>query len=181
MSKIAGIYWDDTAAAPGISLSVYFSGCYFNCPGCHNPEAWDFNYGEDFTPELFNEILEKLQKNGVERRLSILGGEPLCDGNIAAVTTLIEAVKCYYPNTLVYVWTGYTYEELLERSKDNELIKHLLDVSVDVLIDGRFEIDKRDTTLPLRGSSNQRIINLKELRNGNNDYRNTTNADSGNC
>ena len=77
MSKIAGIYWDDTAAAPGISLSVYFSGCHFHCPGCHNPEAQDFNYGQELTSDLIKEILVKMNKNGVQRRLSILGGEPL--------------------------------------------------------------------------------------------------------
>ena len=93
MSKIAGIYWDDTAAAPGISLSVYFSGCHFHCPGCQNPEAWDFNYGEDFTSDKLQEIADKLRKNGVERRLSILGGEPLCDENLYDVALLISYIK----------------------------------------------------------------------------------------
>ena len=93
MSKIAGIYWDDTAAAPGISLSVYFSGCHFHCPGCHNPEAWDFNYGKDFTTDKLQEIADKLRKNGVERRLSILGGEPLCDENLYDVALLISYIK----------------------------------------------------------------------------------------
>ena len=178
MSKIAGVYWDDTAAAPGISLSVYFSGCHFHCPGCHNPETWDFNYGTDFNFDFIQEVIQKLNKNGVERRLSILGGEPLCDENLAAVEALIGWCKSRYPNLIIYVWTGYTIEELRERKLD--IIDKILN-EIDVLIDGRFEIDKRDTTLLLRGSCNQRIIRLKELRDGNNNYCNSINADSGNC
>ena len=161
MSKIAGIYWDDTAAAPGISLSVYFSGCHFHCPGCHNPEAWDFDYGEEFTEEKLYEILTKLRKNGVCRKLSILGGEPLCDENLYDVGALISKVKIKYPDTKIYLWTGYTYEELLERKERADgILQSILD-TIDVLIDGRYDETKRDTTLPLRGSSNQRIIKLK--------------------
>jgi len=161
MSKIAGIYWDDTAAAPGISLSVYFSGCHFHCPGCHNPEAWDFNYGEEFTFEKLQEIIEKLNKNGVKRQLSILGGEPLAQENLIAVQTLIDWCKTKYPDLKIYLWTGYTIEELQERHLD--IVNHILN-TIDVLIDGRYEQDKRDITLPLRGSSNQRVIYLE---NGN--------------
>ena len=157
MSKIAGVYWDDTAAAPGISLSVYFSGCHFHCPGCHNPEAWDFNYGEEYTDEFAEKVVRMLRKNGVERRLSILGGEPLAPENRKAVADLIRTVIEAYDDTYVYLWTGYTYEELLPQMDEDEDLKYILSY-VDVLIDGRFEIDKRDTTLPLRGSSNQRII-----------------------
>lgn len=163
MSKIAGVYWDDTAAAPGISLSVYFSGCRFHCPGCHNPEAWDFNYGTPYTEEFAREVVEKLHKNGVERRLSILGGEPFAPENREAVANLISTVLITYPNTIIYAWSGYTYEELL--SSNDDYVVYILN-HIDTLIDGRYEQDKRDTTLPLRGSSNQRIINLKELRNG---------------
>ena len=154
MSKIAGIYWDDTAAAPGISLSVYFSGCHFHCPGCHNPEAQDFNYGQELTDDLIKEILVKINKNGVERRLSILGGEPLNPENRAAVANLIQVCKDTYPNLIIYVWTGYTIHELREENDSN--INYILN-NINCLIDGRFEIDKRDTTLPLRGSSNQNI------------------------
>ena len=161
MSKIAGIYWDDTAAAPGISLSVYFSGCHFHCPGCHNPEAQDFNYGKDFDFTIIQEIIEKLNKNGVERRLSILGGEPLCNENLAAVDCLIKWCRKTYPNLKIYIWTGYTYEELLEREATLPIITEILN-AIDVLIDGRYEQDKRDITLPLRGSSNQRIFYLGE-------------------
>lgn len=161
MSKIAGIYWDDTAAAPGISLSVYFSGCHFHCPGCHNPEAQDFNYGRDFTMDIRNEIMEKLKKNGVMRTLSILGGEPLNEENIGATLELIGWCKLDYPDLKIYIWTGYTIEELLERDDDD--VRAVLR-NITCLIDGRYEQDKRDTTLPLRGSSNQRIIMMEDLK-----------------
>lgn len=162
MSKIAGIYWDDTAAAPGISLSVYFSGCHFHCPGCHNPEAQDFNYGQDFTISLREEIIKKLGKNGVMRSLSILGGEPLADENIQDVLSLIGWCKLTYPNLKIYLWTGYTLEELIARN--NTKVNHILH-NITCLIDGRYEQDKRDTTLPLRGSSNQRIIMMGGYNN----------------
>ena len=155
MSKIAGFYWDDTAAAPGISLSVYFSGCHFHCPGCHNQEAQDFNYGEEYTTDIRQEIMEKLNKNGVMRTLCILGGEPLNEENIGDVLNLIGWCKLDYPDLKIYVWTGYTLEELEERDDDD--VRAVLR-NITFLIDGRYEQDKRDTTLPLRGSSNQRIL-----------------------
>lgn len=163
MSKIAGIYWDDTAAAPGISLSVYFSGCHFHCPGCHNPEAQDFNYGREFDLDIRMEIMEKLNKNGVMRSLSILGGEPLCDENICDVLSLIGWCKVDYPDLKIYVWTGYTIEEL--EARDDDDVRAVLR-NITCLIDGRYEQDKRDTTLPLRGSSNQRIIMMEDYLNG---------------
>jgi len=162
MSKIAGIYWDDTAAAPGISLSVYFSGCHFHCPGCHNPEAQDFNYGEDFNITTIRTIMEKLNKNGVMRTLSILGGEPLCDENLGDVMRLIGWCKLDYPDLKIYVWTGYTLEEL--EARDDEDVRTILR-NITCLIDGRYEQDKRDITLPLRGSSNQRVIYFDKKEN----------------
>ena len=163
MSKIAGIYWDDTAAAPGISLSVYFSGCHFHCPGCHNPEAQDFNYGRDYNLDIRQEIMQKLNKNGVMRTLSILGGEPLNEENIGDVLNLIGWCKLDYPDLKIYVWTGYTIEEL--EARDDDDVRAVLR-NITCLIDGRYEQDKRDTTLPLRGSSNQRIIMMEDYLNG---------------
>ena len=163
MSKIAGIYWDDTAAAPGISLSVYFSGCHFHCPGCHNPEAQDFNYGTEYNLDIRQEIMQKLNKNGVMRTLSILGGEPLNEENIGDVLNLIGWCKLDYPDLKIYVWTGYTIEEL--EARDDDDVRAVLR-NITCLIDGRYEQDKRDTTLPLRGSSNQRIIMMEDYLNG---------------
>lgn len=161
MSNIAGIYWDDTAAAPGISLSVYFSGCHFHCPGCHNPEAQDFYYGEEMTVDLRYEINKKLDKNGILRTLCILGGEPLCDENLFDVKMLIGWCKLDHPDLKIYLWTGYTIEELLAR--DDEDIRTILK-NITCLIDGRYEEDKRDITIPLRGSTNQRILYQEDIQ-----------------
>ena len=159
MSKIAGIYWDDTAAAPGISRSVYFSGCHFHCPGCHNPEAQDFNYGRDYNLDVRQEIMQKLNKNGVMRTLSILGGEPLNEENIGDVLNLIGWCKLDYPDLKIYVWTGYTIEEL--EARDDDDVRAVLR-NITCLIEGRYVQELRDTTLPLRGSSNQRIIMMED-------------------
>ena len=163
MSKIAGIYWDDTAAAPGISLSVYFSGCHFHCPGCHNPEAQDFDYGTEYNLDIRQEIATKLSKNGILRTLCILGGEPLNNENINDVLNLIGWCKLDYPDLKIYVWTGYTIEEL--EARDDDDVRAVLR-NITCLIEGRYEQDKRDTTLPLRGSSNQRIIYMEDYLNG---------------
>ena len=159
MSKIAGIYWDDTAAAPGISLSVYFSGCHFHCPGCHNPEAQDFNYGKEYNLDIRQEIMQKHNKNGVMRTLSILGGEPLNEENIGDVLNLIGWCKLDYPDLKIYVWTGYTIEEL--EARDDDDVRAVLR-NITCLIEGRYVQELRDTTLPLRGSSNQRIIMMED-------------------
>ena len=107
--------------------------------------------------------MQKLNKNGVMRTLSILGGEPLANENLAAVIALIGWCKQDFPDLKVYVWTGYTIEEL--EARDDADVKAVLR-NITCLIDGRYEQDKRDTTLPLRGSSNQRIIMMEDYLNG---------------
>lgn len=160
--RYAGIIKNDIAAGDGVNVSFFTQGCHFHCMGCHNPQTWDFSGGKEFTADTLTELLEAINANGVKRNLSIMGGEPLCSENIFLVDMIILEVKKLYPDIKIYVWTGYTYEELLERL-DEPKIEKILD-NIDYLIDGRFEIEKRDITLPMRGSSNQRILNMKELR-----------------
>lgn len=100
-----------------------------------------------------------MNKNDIQRNLSIMGGEPLCPENLFITQLVIATVLEKFPKTKVYIWTGYTYEELQERNEAK--LNHILDMA-DVLIDGRFELSKRDITLEMRGSSNQRIIKLHE-------------------
>ena len=164
--RYAGIIKNDIAAGEGVNVSFFTQGCHFHCMGCHNPQTWDFSGGKEFTAEVLNELLEAINANGVQRNLSIMGGEPFCSENIFLVDMIILEVKKLYPDIKIYVWTGYTYEELLERL-DEPKIEKILD-NIDYLIDGRFEIEKRDITLPMRGSSNQRILNMKELRKNEN-------------
>ena len=153
----AGIIYNDILAAPGISLSFFTQGCPHHCEGCHNPETWDFNGGKEFTQDTLSSIIKGLTANGVERNLAIMGGEPLCPENLFLVNLIIREVKQQLPNTKIYLWTGYLYEELEERNdkQTNDILEN-----VDVLIDGPFIAKERDITLFMRGSKNQRILYL---------------------
>ena len=157
--RYAGIIKNDIAAGKGINLTFFTQGCPHHCYGCHNPETWDFDGGKEFTSDTLNEIIESMNKNGVQRNLSIMGGEPLCPENLFLTQLVIASVKERFPMVTVYIWTGYTYEELQARNETK--LNHILEMA-DVLIDGRFELANRDVTLEMRGSPNQRIIKLHE-------------------
>ena len=163
MMRYAGMIKNDIAAGEGVNVSFFTQGCHFHCMGCHNPQTWDFQGGKEFTSDTLEELLKALSANGIQRNLSIMGGEPLCTENIFLVNMIILEVKKVFPDIKIYIWTGYTYEELLERL-DEPKIGVILD-NIDYLIDGRFEIGERDISLPMRGSRNQRVLNMKELRN----------------
>mgnify|MGYP003302815203 CR=1 FL=1 len=155
--RIAHIDYNDVAnTESGMTLSVWFQGCPHKCPGCHNPETWDFLGGEEYTTEqLLDEVSEHLWDNGIKRSLSLLGGEPLAEPNREAAAKLCFYIKRFFPSTIIYVWTGYEMDELIAMEDENidTIIKYC-----NVLCTGRFELDKRDITLPLVGSTNQRVL-----------------------
>ena len=157
--KYAGIIKNDIAAAPGVCVSFFVQGCPNHCKGCHNPETWDFDGGKEFTNDIFTEITQALQANGIHRNFCIMGGEPLCEQNTLLTLMTIQYVKQRLPDVKIYLWTGYYYKELL-KSSDPKI--PLILKEVDVLIDGPFVNSLRDITLKMRGSFNQNIINLKE-------------------
>lgn len=159
--RYAGIIKNDIAAGKKVNVSFFTQGCPHHCPGCHNPETWDFLGGKEFTPEVLNELVDSLTANGVQRNLSIMGGEPLCQENLFLTNLIISHVKSKLPDIEIYVWTGYTYEELLHRH--DKRTTDILD-KIDYLIDGPFILSERDITLAMRGSRNQRILNMKEMR-----------------
>ena len=140
-------------------LSFFVQGCPYHCKGCHNPETWDFNGGKEFTNKTLSSIIEGLTANGINRNLAIMGGEPLCQENLFLVDLVINEVKAQLPNTKIYIWTGSTYEEL--KNRQDNLVQDILN-NADVLIDGPFIEAQRDITLFMRGSTNQRILYLKE-------------------
>ena len=155
--KYAGLNLNDFTAAPGVSVTFFTQGCPHHCTNCHNPETWDFSGGKEFTPQVLDTIINGLTANGLKRSLAIMGGEPLCDENLFLTHLVISTVKKKYPEIPVYIWTGYYYEDLLESL--NPQLEQIFNLT-DVIIDGPY-IDKlRDVTLPMRGSSNQRIITL---------------------
>ena len=157
--RLAGLKLNDCVDGEGISVSLWTQGCPHRCKNCHNKDTWDFNGGKDFTPNVINKIIEALTANNIKRSFCIMGGEPLCSENELLTLTVIKEVKNKLPNTLIYIWSGYTYEEL--KNKNNN-ISEILELC-DYLIDGPYIDELRDITLQMRGSSNQRIINLHEI------------------
>ena len=157
--RYAGLIKNDLAAAPGVCVSFFVQGCPLRCPGCHNPESWDFEGGIEFSTKTLNDILTSLSANGIERPLCIMGGEPLCQENLFLTTLIIKEVRQQKPNIKIYLWTGYTYEELISRKTSNPKIEYILN-NIDCLIDGPFIQEEKDITLQMRGSRNQRIIYL---------------------
>lgn len=142
----------DIANGPGVRVSLFVSGCTHQCPGCFQPETWDFNYGEKFTDETIY-------------GLTILGGEPLEPRNMSDVWSLLDAVRRLGPSgKTVWLYTGSTFEEL--RARQYVIGQKTRDIlnKVDVLIDGPFVEAKKDLRLIFRGSSNQRLIDMKKTR-----------------
>ena len=155
--RYASLKKNDVANAPGISVSFYVQGCVHHCKNCFNPETWDFDGGKEFTPEVLEEIIQALTANGITRSLCILGGEPLCPQNLELTLLVISYAREKVPGIKVYIWTGYIYENLLKNEAPE--LKKILSMT-DVLVDGPYVEELRDITLSMRGSSNQRIINL---------------------
>ena len=158
--RYAGLITNDFSAAPGVSVSFYTQGCPNRCPHCQNPQTWDFKGGFNFTPEIIDKIIEALTANGIQRNLCILGGEPLCPENEFLTYLIISNVKEKLPEVKVYIWTGYVYEDLLNHKSPH--LSNILDLTY-CLIDGPYIEAQRDITLPMRGSSNQRIIDMKTV------------------
>ena len=151
--RYAGLKENDIVDGEGICVSLWTQGCPHRCPGCHNPETWDYNGGMEIDMgELTTKVIQAIEKNGVKRNLSILGGEPLCPHNIDFVISLVNIVRTLFPYIKIFIWTGYRLEDLREKYQ-----KSLFD-KIDVLIDGPFELSQRDITLKLRGSKNQRVL-----------------------
>jgi anaerobic ribonucleoside-triphosphate reductase activating protein len=144
----------DIANGPGVRVSLFVSGCEHHCKGCFNSVAWDFYYGKVFTAKTFGRILKLLDDDHITG-FTVLGGEPLHPRNQHMVTTICRLVKEKYPNKDIWIYTGYDYDEV----KDHAIMNF-----IDVLVDGPFIEDLKDISLKFRGSSNQRIIDVKESK-----------------
>ena len=151
----------DIANGVGVRTSLFVSGCRHRCQGCFNSEAWDFKAGEPFTHETEDEILRSLEPNYVNG-LSVLGGEPMEPENQAALAPFLERVRARYPNKTIWMWTGFTWEELTQQiTRADTDVKWRVLNCLDVLVDGRFVEAQKDITLRFRGSANQRIIDVQ--------------------
>ena len=153
--RISKIKDNDIANGEGISMSVWTQGCPHHCKGCFNMETWNYDGGREFSTSDLSYIIDNINKDNINRNLSILGGEPLCPENVLGVINLCKEIREKYPDKKIYIWTGYVYEELSETQK--EVLKY-----IDIIVDGKFEIDKKDLSLSLRGSSNQRVIYINK-------------------
>lgn len=152
----------DIANGPGVRVTLFVSGCTHHCEGCFNEETWDFQYGEPFTEDTAERILEMLGPDYIEG-LTLLGGEPLEPGNREALLPLLRAVKEKYPEKNIWCYSGYLYEkDILERfCAQWEPMREFLSY-LDVLVDGEFILARKDISLQFRGSANQRIIDVQE-------------------
>lgn len=156
--RIAGLLKNDMVDGLGFAVSLWTQGCPFHCKGCHNQETWDFKGGKEVNIyRLIDEIKKAIIANGIQRNFSVLGGEPLCSQNIYEVADIIYEIKKAFPDIKIFVWTGFTIEVLL--AQHDPIVNKVLH-NIDILIDGQFELDKRDVTLWLRGSKNQRVIDV---------------------
>jgi anaerobic ribonucleoside-triphosphate reductase activating protein len=144
----------DAANGPGVRTALFVSGCKFNCEGCFNKEIQDFNYGELWTNEVEDQFIEHA-KNPVIDGVSILGGEPMMQDS-ETMLNLVKRLRTEV-NKPIWVWTGYKIEVLLRQKDKVEILKE-----IDVLIDGQFIIKLKDLSLKYRGSSNQRVIDVKQ-------------------
>ena len=151
----------DVTNGPGIRTTLFVSGCTHNCEGCFNKEQQDFNYGNKFTKETEDEFIQ-LTKNKQIKGVNILGGEPMQQIMDDTLLNLLKRIKLETDKP-IWLWSGYTFEEIVNNPKRLEILRE-----VDVLIDGKFQADKRDIMLKYRGSSNQRVIYVKKsLEQGN--------------
>jgi anaerobic ribonucleoside-triphosphate reductase activating protein len=157
----ATIKTHDVANGPGVRVSLFVSGCTHHCKNCFNSETWDFHYGQLFTEETVNQILEALKPNYI-KGLSLLGGEPFEYVNQLGLLPLVRKVRFLYPEKNIWCYTGYDYEKDIKCDMMNKwpATKELLSM-IDVLVDGEFVEELKDLKLRFRGSSNQRIIDVK--------------------
>lgn len=151
----------DIANGEGVRVSLFVSGCRRHCKGCFNAVAWDFCYGKPFTEETQNFLLEKLSPYYIAG-LTLLGGDPFEPENQRALLPFVRRVRAQFPQKNIWCYTGYTYENggIAEAEVQTECTRELISL-IDVLVDGRFKEELKDIRLKFRGSSNQRVIDVK--------------------
>ena len=145
------IIYEDVVNGDGLRTTLFVSGCTLNCKGCHNKQSQNFRFGELYTEQTKNKIIESLNNEYVDG-LSISGGDPLEPKNFKDVLELCKSVKELYPNKTIWLWTGRTIEEILDT--DTKAVLQY----IDVLIDGRYIEEYKNSSLLYRGSSNQRVL-----------------------
>lgn len=162
--RYGNIKYCDIADGEGVRTTLFVSGCTHHCPGCFQPETWDFSYGEEFTDKVASQIIESMTPAYIDG-LTVLGGEPMEPENQRGLVEFLEQVKRVYPSKTIWMYTGDVYEGIIDDAspRRTEVTDRLL-ACVDVLVDGPFIESLRDISARFRGSSNQRIIDLNATR-----------------
>ena len=140
----------------GVRTVLWVSGCDIHCRNCQNPQTWDFNSGIPFTDDTMQEILYDLSKPYI-KGLTLSGGHPLDPHNAPKVLEIVKRVKMVFPNKDIWIYSGYEWENIIKDETLREILKY-----TDVLVDGAYVDELRDISLPFRGSSNQRIIDVEK-------------------
>jgi len=158
----ANIKFYDIADGPGVRVSLFVSGCTHHCNGCFNPEAWSFEYGEPFTEAVQQKIITAIAPEYI-CGLTLLGGEPMEPCHQKALVKFLDKVKEAYPDKTIWCYTGYTYPDDCKNGGKaySEVTEQMLSY-IDTLVDGEFKEELKDISLQFRGSSNQRILQLKK-------------------
>ena len=154
MSRYNAIIPNDITNGEGVCVSFFVQGCPHRCKGCFNPETWDFDGGQAYTPETKWELIKLISANSINRNFSILGGEPMAAHNLDMVEEVVNAVRTAYPSIKIFLWTGFYLYDLirLEDGRINSILS-----KINYLIDGPFDEKEKDLSLKLRGSKNQKI------------------------
>ncbi|MCI6693430.1 MULTISPECIES: anaerobic ribonucleoside-triphosphate reductase activating protein [unclassified Clostridium] len=150
----------DVSNGPGVRSTLFVSGCTNKCEGCFNKELQDFNYGEKWTKDIEDDFIKQVMNPNIVG-VNILGGEPMDQVRDEDLCNLLRRIK-HETNKSIWLWSGYLYEDIIVSYDKRNILEY-----VDVLIDGRFEIEKRNISLSYRGSSNQRVIDIKKSRESN--------------
>lgn len=154
----SGIKYSDMINGKGIRVSLFVSGCTHKCKGCFNKETWDPEYGNPFTEKEENEIFDYFKKYGsIAKGLSLLGGDPTYYKNTETLIKFLKKFRANFPDKDVWIWSGFTWEQIMSDKKRAELIS-----LCDVLIDGKFMLEKKNLNLKWKGSNNQRVIDIQK-------------------
>ena len=154
----------DIANGEGVRVSLFVSGCTNRCKNCFQPQTWDFHYGQPFTEETEQKLLDMLAPSYING-LTVLGGEPFEPENQRCLVPFLRRVRATYPQKTIWAFSGFTLEELQSDGSHPrcEVTDEMLSL-LDVLVDGRFVVELKDISLRFRGSSNQRLIDLNATR-----------------
>ena len=151
----------DISNGENIGVSLFVQGCHFHCNNCFNSETWDFEGGYSWTEKSIKDFLNLVNRSYI-KRVSILGGEPLTSRNVEEIFRLISTIRKLFPTKTIWLYTGFTWEQIMNPTNSDDILRKEIVSQCDVVVDGEYIDELRDITLKWRGSSNQRVIDVKK-------------------